>query len=62
MWVAALMLVPLIADGLIQLLTAYESTNIRRLVTGILFGYGLFSLFLISYIATVRFGYNLTHN
>ena len=58
-WCAALLLVPLIADGLAQLLTVYESTNIRRMVTGILFGYGLFSLFLISYIATVRFGYRL---
>jgi len=31
--------VPLAADGFIQLLTGYESTNIRRLVTGLPFGW-----------------------
>lgn len=61
-WLAALLLVPLVVDGAVQLLTAYESTNMRRLITGILFGYGFVSLFLISYIATVRFGYHLTHD
>ena len=38
------LLVPLVLDGGIQLLTTYESTNIRRLLTGILFGYALVGL------------------
>lgn len=32
------MMLPLVVDGFTQRLTAYESTNIRRLFTGILFG------------------------
>ena len=45
---AAVLLVPLIADGLLQLCTPYESGNLRRLVTGLLFGYGLTALLLTS--------------
>lgn len=33
-----LMMIPLVVDGFVQRLTSYESTNIRRLITGILFG------------------------
>jgi len=33
-----LMMLPLVIDGFVQRLTSYESTNIRRLITGILFG------------------------
>lgn len=43
-------LIPLIFDGTIQAFTNYESTNIRRLVTGLLFGYAITSL---SYIFSV---------
>lgn len=57
--VCLLLLLPLIADGFIQLKTTYESTNFRRVVTGFLFGYGFFSLFLISSIAAFQFGYHL---
>ena len=39
-----MMLLPLVIDGMIQLCTAYESKNIRRLWTGVLFGYGLTNL------------------
>lgn len=38
-------MVPLIVDGTIQKLTSYESGNIRRLITGILFGMALICLF-----------------
>ncbi|MCI7656497.1 DUF2085 domain-containing protein [Anaerotignum sp.] len=58
-WVLALFLLPLVADGCIQRLTAYESTNLRRLVTGILFGYGIMMLFLLSTAATLRMGYRV---
>lgn len=40
---------PLVLDGGIQLLTSYESTNIRRLWTGVLFGYALMGLLWLFY-------------
>lgn len=58
-WVLVLLLLPLVADGCIQRMTAYESTNGRRLVTGILFGYGIMMLFLLSTAATLRMGYRV---
>lgn len=36
--IVLLLMIPLIFDGFLQKLTSYESGNIRRLVTGILFG------------------------
>ena len=57
--VSALLLVPLVADGLAQLCTAYESRNGRRFVTGVLFGYGLVNLFLLSLTWAFRWGYGL---
>ena len=35
---AFLLFVPMIADGLVQKYTDYESTNFRRFITGFLFG------------------------
>lgn len=61
LWLAAVLLIPLVADGFIQLLTPYESTNPRRFVTGLAFGYGFLALFLYSCLASYRFGYSLTH-
>jgi len=43
-----IMLLPLIMDGFIQMFTTYQSDNIKRLLTGILFGIGFASLFLES--------------
>ncbi len=37
-WIVILMMMPLVIDGFIQRLTTYESNNMRRLLTGILFG------------------------
>ena len=51
----ALML-PMVLDGGIQLLTPYESGNLRRLVTGTLFGYALVSLFFTSTAAVFQLG------
>ena len=45
---ALVLMIPLVLDGGLQALTPYESGNLRRLVTGLLFGYGLTALFLIS--------------
>ena len=36
-----LLCLPLIADGFLQLLTSYESTNFKRILTGLPFGFGL---------------------
>ena len=40
-----LFLLPMTADGLIQHLTRYESHNIRRLWTGLIWGYAVIALF-----------------
>lgn len=50
------LLLPLVADGMMQLCTRYESGNLRRLVTGILFGYALANLLLLSSAAVFRRG------
>lgn len=36
--IVVLMMLPMVADGLLQLFTSYNSNNTRRLATGILFG------------------------
>lgn len=36
-----LLMLPMVVDGSIQALTKYESNNIKRLITGILFGIAL---------------------
>ena len=38
--------IPLMIDGMVQKYTSYESTNIRRLITGILYGFGMMSAFI----------------
>ena len=52
-------MIPLIIDGFTQALTSYESNNIRRFITGVLFGYGIFMLFVISTIIVFNFGVNI---
>ncbi len=44
-FVCFLLCIPLVLDGFAQKLTAYESTNAMRLLTGILFGIGLVGMF-----------------
>lgn len=56
-WASVLLMLPMIADGGIQMATAYESTNPRRVVTGFLFGYALAALFVRSAIAAFLLGY-----
>ena len=51
------LLLPLVADGMLQLCTRYESGKFRRLVTGILFGYALANLLLLSSVAAFRRGF-----
>lgn len=45
---AVILMLPMIADGFVQLLTKYESNNSKRFITGILFGYALTTLFIVS--------------
>lgn len=39
----AVLMVPLLVDSLAQALTQYESSNGKRLITGLLFGYAIFT-------------------
>lgn len=55
-WVYFILMIPLITDGLVQLKTKYESNNIKRFITGILFGYSLVSLFIISTVYAYTLG------
>lgn len=57
--VCALLLLPLVVDGGVQLVTRYESTNPRRVLTGLLFGYGLMCIVLITLTVTGRAGFEL---
>lgn len=59
-YMALFILLPMIFDGFLQSLTKYESTNFRRFLTGLLFGYGLATLFMLSTVWTFNFGYNFT--
>ena len=56
-WLVLALMVPMVADGFIQLKTRYESTNIRRLLTGIPFGYSLVALFVLFSKGLFDFGY-----
>lgn len=54
-WLILLML-PMVLDGAVQLLTAYESNNALRFVTGLGFGYALLQLFFKSVVFAFQFG------
>ena len=57
MWLVLALMIPMVADGFVQLKTRYESTNIRRLLTGIPFGYSLVALFVLFSKGLFDFGY-----
>lgn len=57
-WVYIIMLgLPLIIDGTIQLFTKYESNNLKRVITGFLFGIAL--MFILVKIHFMAFGHAL---
>lgn len=56
--ISVLLMFPLLVDGFFQLLTSYESKNVRRFVTGLLFGYALTNLFAKSILLVYQAGYN----
>ena len=57
--VTLLLMLPLVADGMLQQFTPYESRNGRRVVTGLLFGYALVCAFFISTIFAFQWGVSL---
>lgn len=59
-WANAVLMLPLIVDGSVQRLSRYESTNPRRVITGLLFGYALCGMFLLLVCSGFRLGYSLT--
>lgn len=42
--IAVVCILPLVIDGVIQAISTYESNNLLRLLTGVLFGIGIVSL------------------
>ena len=56
-WLVLVLMVPMVVDGFIQLKTRYESTNLRRLLTGIPFGYSLVAMFVLFTKGLYDFGY-----
>jgi uncharacterized membrane protein len=46
-WTCFLLMIPMVVDGTVQMFTKYESNNRRRFITGFLFGYGFFMIFVI---------------
>lgn len=61
LWGVGLMMLPMVADGFLQMLTRYESTNPRRFFTGLLFGYALLAFVVVTSILAFQFGYGLTN-
>jgi len=59
-YISLLLMVPMLADGFIQLTTSYESNNIKRLITGLLFGYGLFMIFASTSLIVFKYGIQLS--
>lgn len=56
--VTLILMIPMVVDGFTQLLTSYESNNIKRVITGLLFGYAIVMLFVIIAIMSFMYGYN----
>ncbi|MBQ5968022.1 MAG: DUF2085 domain-containing protein [Clostridiales bacterium] len=52
--VLPILLVPLAVDGLVQKFTSYESTNFRRMVTGILWGFAEMTLILMGIVFLLK--------
>ena len=59
LWIFFIMLIPLVFDGTIQAKTEYESNNTKRILTGIFFGIGLMTLFMLSTELSYKTGLNL---
>lgn len=51
-----ILMIPLIIDGTVQMFTKYESNNTKRFITGVLFGYSLVSIHIISMVYVYNLG------
>ncbi len=60
--ISLIIMIPMLVDGFTQLLTKYESKNIIRVITGILFGYALIVLYIMSLEASFNFGFEFWTN
>ena len=57
-----IMMLPMVTDGFVQLKTAYVSNNVRRLWTGMLFGYALVTLLFMSTAYVYELGHEIGIN
>lgn len=55
-------MISMIMDGFIQMFSKYESTNIRRFITGFLFGVGLTTIFVETTKIALSYGINIGKN
>ena len=53
-YIVILLMLPLVFDGTLQKLTSYESTNMRGLFTGILFGIALIFMFIYFHVTCFK--------
>lgn len=60
--IAFLLMISMIMDGFIQMFSKYESTNIRRFITGFLFGVGLTTIFVETTKIALSYGINIGKN
>lgn len=58
-WVCFLLMIPMVLDGCIQMWTSYNSTNRRRFLTGLFFGYALLMLIVVTSLMTIQYGMKL---
>ena len=42
-----IIMLPLVIDGSVQFVSSYESTNTKRFITGVMFGYGFLSTIIV---------------
>ncbi|ONI46419.1 hypothetical protein AN641_00100 [Candidatus Epulonipiscioides gigas] len=57
---SCLILLPMIIDGSIQILTSYESNNIKRAITDFLFGVGLVMIMIQVALFSINIGIELS--
>lgn len=56
LYIIFFLMIPMLIDGFVQAFTSYESNNIRRVITGILFGYAFLYLIISSTVFTYQLG------
>lgn len=54
--IAIAFMIPLIVDGSVQRFSNYESTNIKRFITGLLFGIGVSAIIARTTVMAFQFG------